>query len=199
MIRPLAMIAFFGVRYFGWRRENKRGMSPSRPIAKATREAEKIKDGRAARAPTRTPAVITTSPRRGLGNARCAATARDAWFRSPGFPVPRTAMVTKATATKITVAMPRVRKFARGMSFAGFRVSSPVWAMISYPSKTMNVRPIVIRITTNGGDGARGGDSGGKFAGATGGWGEHTTAAQTYVGTIARRADRVRKLGRPLC
>src|SRR2546426_12173986 len=105
MIRPLARIAFFGVRYFGWRRENRRGMSPSRPIAKATREAEKIKDGRAARAPTRTPAVITTRPRRGVGNARWAATARDAWFKSPGFPLPRTALGTNPTATEINRAM----------------------------------------------------------------------------------------------
>ena len=69
---------------------------------------------------------------------------------------------------QMTVAVPNVRKCAFGRSFSGFRLSSPVWAMISYPSKTMNVRPIAIRTTTNGGYGTTDWYSGVKFAAAGG-------------------------------
>ena len=130
-------------------------MSPSRPIAKATREEEKIREGSAAREPMRTPAVMTARPMNGVGKVRCAARARAAWGwpKRPRSLAPRIAIVTKATAMKIAVAIPKVRKLALGMSRFGFRVSSPVCAMISYPSKTMNVRPIVIMMTIAGGYG----------------------------------------------
>ena len=152
MMSPLARIAFFGVRCFGWRREKKRGMSPPRPIENATRDEEKIREGTAAKDPTSTPTVMSKSPRSGEGNVRCATRTSVTWLASIGFVGtpgnPRTMMVTKPTATKIAVATVNVKKCARGMSFVGLRVSSPVCAMISYPSNTMNVSPIAMRTTT---------------------------------------------------
>src|SRR5882762_4958124 len=62
MMRPETAIEMWGVRLRAWSRPRTRGRPPSRPIAKATRLDEKMREFRAARAPRATPNTMIWRP-----------------------------------------------------------------------------------------------------------------------------------------
>src|SRR5216117_455237 len=62
MMRPETAIEMWGVRLRAWSRPRTRGRPPSRPMAKATRLDEKMREFRAARAPRATPNTIIWRP-----------------------------------------------------------------------------------------------------------------------------------------
>jgi len=62
MMRPEMAIEMCGVRFRTWSFPRARGRPPSRPIANATRLEEKIREFRAARAPSATPKTMIWVP-----------------------------------------------------------------------------------------------------------------------------------------
>src|SRR5207245_8918855 len=62
MMSPETAIETCGVRFRAWSLPRARGSPPSRPIANATRLEEKIREFRAARAPSATPNTMIWEP-----------------------------------------------------------------------------------------------------------------------------------------
>jgi len=106
--------------------------------------------------------------------------------------------VTNATTTKIAVAVVKTIQFARGMLWPGSFVSSPVCAMISYPSNTMNVNPIAMRIDSAFSPRVSYRKNGSRFDVGRSWVRNQATPARAYVMTIARSAKVTMTLNRPV-
>src|SRR5574342_859173 len=99
---------------------------------------------------------------------------------------------------KSVVEIVSVTQWARGTFRSGSRTSSPVCAMISYPAKTTNVRPIAIRIWIGGPDPLVG-KIGYRLAVPVDGFiANHASPATTYASTTPTRTRVTHVLDRPV-